>query len=66
VQKCSRDQDKPEVPAAVEMDDLKNRGIFSMSRCESIHHTNSWRTSAGRIRINSTLKPKQTQQYAEP
>lgn len=55
---CSGDQDKPNSPAAVEMNALKKQSIFSIGQCKSIRHTNSWRTSAGLMGINHMHEAK--------
>lgn len=55
---CSRDQDKPEVPAVAQINNPKKQSIFSMRRCKSISYTNSWRYSAGHIGINHIHQDK--------
>lgn len=47
---CPEDRMKPN--AAVETICVEKQSIFSTSQCKCIHHTNSWRTSAGLMGIN--------------
>ena len=55
---CSGDQVKPKGCATLEMDALVKQSIFSMSHCECIRHTNSWRTSAGLMGKNRIPEAK--------